>query len=214
MNAYRPEYRHRDYKAVLFDLDGVITPTALLHRRAWQELFTSYFEQIPGVASYTEQDYFNLLDGRPRYDAVQAMLASRGLELPWGNVQDPAGQDTICALGNMKNDKFTEVLLRDGIEPYAGSLAYLRQVLDAGLDVAVVSSSRNARMVLSAAGLEEHFPLVMGGQEAAARKLAGKPAPDTFLAAAADLGWRPEECVVFEDATSGVAAARAGGFGV
>jgi len=214
VNAYRPEYRHRDYKAVLFDLDGVITPTALLHRKAWYELFTAFFDQFPGVASYTDQDYFTLLDGRPRYDAVQATLNSRGIELPWGNEEDPAGYDSVCALGNMKNDKFTEVLLRDGIDPYAGSQAYLKQVLNAGLDVAVVSSSRNARMVLSAAGLEEHFPLVMGGQEAAARSLAGKPAPDTFLAAAADLGWRPEECVVFEDATSGVAAARAGGFGV
>ncbi|UXN32363.1 HAD-IA family hydrolase [Glutamicibacter sp. M10] len=214
MNAYRPEYRHRDYKAVLFDLDGVITPTALLHRKAWHELFTAFFDKFPGVASYTDQDYFSLLDGRPRYDAVQATLASRGIELPWGTVDDPAGQDTVCALGNMKNDKFTEVLVRDGIEPYAGSVAFLRQVLDAGLDVAVVSSSRNARMVLTAAGLDEHFPLVMGGQEAAARSLAGKPAPDTFLAAAADLGWRPEECVVIEDATSGVTAARAGGFGV
>ncbi len=214
MNAYRPEYRHRDYKAVLFDLDGVITPTALLHRKAWHELFTAFFDKFPGVASYTDQDYFSLLDGRPRYDAVQATLASRGIELPWGTVDDPAGQDTVCALGNMKNDKFTEVLVRDGIEPYAGSVAFLRQVLDAGLDVAVVSSSRNARMVLTAAGLDEHFPLVMGGQEAAARSLAGKPAPDTFLSAAADLGWRPEECVVIEDATSGVTAARAGGFGV
>lgn len=214
MNASRPEYRHRDYKAVLFDLDGVITPTALLHRKAWHELFTAFFDQFPGVASYTDQDYFSLLDGRPRYDAVQATLASRGINLPWGTVDDPAGYDTVCALGNMKNDKFTEVLTRDGIEPYAGSVAFLKQVLDAGLDVAVVSSSRNARTVLAAAGLDAHFPLVVSGQEAAARSLPGKPAPDTFLAAAADLGWRPEECVVIEDATSGVAAARAGGFAV
>lgn len=214
MNAFRPEYRHRDYKAVLFDLDGVITPTALLHRKAWEELFTAYFSEHPGVSAYTSEDYYNLLDGRPRYEAVAAILASRGISLPRGSESDPAGTNSICALGNMKNDKFTQVLHRDGIDPYAGSLAYLQQVLDAGLNVAVVSSSRNARTVLKAAGLEEHFPLVIGGQEAAARGLAGKPAPDTFLAAAADLGWRPEECVVIEDATSGVAAARAGGFGV
>ncbi|MEF9980721.1 MAG: HAD-IA family hydrolase [Glutamicibacter sp.] len=214
MNAFRPEYRHRDYKAVLFDLDGVITPTALLHRKAWEELFTTFFDKHPGVAPYTSEDYFNLLDGRPRYDAVAATLESRGISLPRGAESDLPGEGSICALGNMKNEKFTQVLERDGIDPYAGSVAYLQQVLDAGLDVAVVSSSRNARVVLAAAGLAEHFPLVMGGQEAAARRLAGKPAPDTFLAAAADLGWRPEECAVIEDATSGVRAARAGGFGV
>lgn len=214
MNAFRPQYRHRDYKAVLFDLDGVITPTALLHRKAWEELFTGFFDKHPGVAPYTTADYFNLLDGRPRYDAVAAILESRGIQLPRGEESDQPGEDSICALGNMKNEKFTQVLQRDGIDPYAGSVAFLRQVLEAGLDVAVVSSSRNARMVLAAAGLAGHFPLVMGGQEAAARQLAGKPAPDTFLAAAADLGWRPEECAVIEDATSGVSAARAGGFGV
>lgn len=214
MNAFRPEYRHRDYKAVLFDLDGVITPTALLHRRAWEELFTAFFEQHLGVAPYTSEDYFALLDGRPRYDAVAAILASRDIQLPWGDTEDLPGVGSICALGNMKNEKFTQVLERDGIDPYSGSVDYLKQVLKAGLDVAVVSSSRNARTVLQAAGLEQFFPLVMSGQEAAKRKLAGKPAPDTFLAAAADLGWRPEECVVIEDATSGVAAARAGGFAV
>lgn len=214
MNAFRPEYRHRDYKAVLFDLDGVITPTAMLHRKAWEELFTGFFDRHPGVAPYTSADYFNLLDGRPRYDAVAAILASRGIQLPRGEESDQPGEYSICALGNMKNEKFTQVLQRDGIDPYAGSVAFLQQVLEAGLDVAVVSSSRNARMVLDAAGLAGHFPLVMGGQEAATRQLAGKPAPDTFLAAAADLGWRPEECAVIEDATSGVSAARAGGFGV
>ncbi|WP_313812589.1 HAD-IA family hydrolase [Glutamicibacter sp.] len=215
MNAFRPSYRHRDYKAVLFDLDGVLTPTALLHRAAWRELFTQYFAAAhPQVAGYTQSDYFTLLDGRPRYDGVAAVLDSRNISLPWGDPQDAPGYESICALGNLKNNVFTQVLTRDGIEPYAGSLAYLHQVLDAGLDVAVVSSSRNARAVLKASGLLGLIPTVIGGIEAAARHLPGKPAPDTFLAAAQDLGWRPEECVVIEDASSGVAAAARGGFRV
>lgn len=213
MNAFRPSYRHRDYKAVLFDLDGVLTPTALLHRSAWHELFSGYLAaEHPDLAPYTEADYFRLLDGRPRYDGVAALLGSRGIDLPWGTPDDAPGYGSICALGNMKNSVFTAVLERDGIEPYAGSLAYLRQVLAAGLDVAVVSSSRNAKAVLAGSGLGELIPVVMGGTEAAARQLAGKPEPDTFLAAARDLGWRPEECVVIEDASSGVCAARNGGF--
>ena len=215
MNAFRPHYRHRDYKAVLFDLDGVLTPTALLHRAAWQELFTGFFSQLhPQVSAYTSDDYFTLLDGRPRYDGVAAVLESRNISLPFGSPEDVPGYDSICALGNLKNSVFTSVLERDGIEPYAGSLAYLHQVLDAGLDVAVVSSSRNARAVLAASGLLPLIPTIMSGTEAAARKLPGKPAPDTFAATAQDLGWRPEECVVIEDASSGVSAARSGGFKV
>ncbi|WP_404288401.1 HAD-IA family hydrolase [Glutamicibacter arilaitensis] len=213
MNAARPTYRHRDFKAVLFDLDGVLTPTALLHRAAWKELFTGFFAQEhPGVPPYTDPDYFELLDGRPRYEGVGAVLESRGITLPWGDQNDPAGHTSVCALGNLKNSVFTTVLERDGITPYSGSGNYLQQVLEAGLDVAVVSSSRNARSVLEAAGLASYFTTVMGGHEAAARELPGKPSPATFLATAEDLGWRPEECVVIEDATSGVQAAREGGF--
>ncbi|MGP5689561.1 HAD-IA family hydrolase [Glutamicibacter ardleyensis] len=213
MNATRPTYRHRDFKAVLFDLDGVLTPTALLHRAAWNELFTEFFTQEhPGVPPYTEQDYFDLLDGRPRYEGVSAVLASRNIVLPYGDPEDHAGTDSVCALGNLKNSVFTTVLERDGIAPYPGSSEYLQQALDVGLDVAVVSSSRNAHAVLQAAGLSTHFTTVMGGREAEARQLPGKPNPDTFVATAKDLGWRPEECVVIEDASSGVKAARAGGF--
>ncbi|MGO2052718.1 HAD-IA family hydrolase [Glutamicibacter sp. 287] len=213
MNAARPTYRHRDFKAVLFDLDGVLTPTALLHRAAWKELFTGFFAQEhPGVPPYADPDYFELLDGRPRYEGVGAVLESRGIALPWGDPNDPAGYTSVCALGNLKNSVFTAVLERDGIAPYSGSSNYLQQVLEAGLDVAVVSSSRNARSVLEAAGLAGFFNTIMGGHEAAARELPGKPSPATFLATAKDLGWRPEECVVVEDASSGVQAAREGGF--
>ena len=215
MNTPRPTYRHRDFKAVLFDLDGVLTPTALVHRHAWQELFDSFFSAVhPEVDPYTQEDYFELVDGRPRYDGVQAVLDSRGISLPHGTGRDLPGFDTVCALGNLKNDVFIDILEREGIAPYPGSLDFLHQVLDAGLDVAVVSSSRNARTVLNAAELAEFFQIVVSGTEATLRGLPGKPAPDTFLAAAADLGWRPEECVVIEDAVSGVQAAVAGGFRV
>ena len=214
MNAAPLDYRHRDYKAVLFDLDGVLTPTALLHRAAWSELFTPFIADRAPAQPWTEADYYALLDGRPRYEGVAAVLESRGLSLPYGDPSDPAGQHSICALGNLKNELFTTVLHRDGIEPYAGSLHYLQQVIAAGLDVAVVSSSRNARPVLAASGLDGYFAIVIDGLSAAQRKIAGKPAPDAFLAAAADLGWRPEECLVIEDAVSGVAAGAAGGFHV
>ncbi|WP_421014595.1 HAD family hydrolase, partial [Glutamicibacter creatinolyticus] len=183
MNSSRPMYRHRDFKAVLFDLDGVLTPTAQVHREAWQELFDRFLSaRHPEAAPYTLDDYFTLVDGRPRYDGVQAVLDSRGISLPHGTGRDLPGFETVCALGNLKNDVFIDILEREGIAPYQGSLDFLNQVLDAGLDVAVVSSSRNARTVLNAAELADFFPTVVSGTEATLRQLPGKPAPDTFLA--------------------------------
>ena len=207
-------YRRRDFKAVLFDLDGVLTPTAEVHRDAWAQLFNGFFAEAGVTRPYTEDDYFALVDGRPRYEGVAAVLADRGIELPWGHDTDAPGSTSICALGNRKNTVFRAILHSTGIEPYPGSLDYLRQIQAAGLEVAVVSSSRNAEEVLEAAGLRDDFSVVIGGLQAAARNLAGKPAPDTFLAAASDLGWSPNECVVIEDAISGVQAAAAGGFGM
>ena len=207
-------YRRRDFKAVLFDLDGVLTPTAEVHREAWQQLFDGFFAEAGVQGPYTEADYFALVDGRPRYEGVAAVLADRGIELPWGQDTDAAGTNSVCALGNRKNVVFRAILHEAGIEPYPGSLAYLRQIQQAGLEVAVVSSSRNAEEVLEAAGLRGEFSVVIGGHQAAARNLPGKPAPDTFLAAASDLGWSVNECIVIEDAISGVQAAVSGGFGL
>ncbi|NKG22775.1 beta-phosphoglucomutase family hydrolase [Paeniglutamicibacter terrestris] len=207
-------YRRRDFKAVLFDLDGVLTPTAEVHRKAWQQLFENFFTETGVERPYTENDYFGLLDGRPRYEGVAAVLADRGIELPWGESTDEPGSGSVCALGNAKNSVFREILHKTGIEPYPGSVAYLRHIQAAGLEVAVVSSSRNAHDVLEAAGLRGEFSVVVGGDEASKRALPGKPAPDTFLAAAADLGWSANECVVIEDAISGVRAAAAGEFGL
>lgn len=206
--------RLRAFRAVLFDLDGVLTPTADVHRHAWKQAFAEYFDQLPRTDALSDQDYLTLVDGKPRYDGVRAVLRDRGLTLPDGHPDDAPGFETVCALGNRKNQAFTEILERDGVQPYPGSVAYVDHVVEAGLEVAVVSSSRNAREVLRAAGLAHRFPVVIDGQVAALRKLPGKPAPDTYLAGAEELGWRPSECIVVEDAISGVAAGAAGDFGL
>lgn len=192
------------FDAVLFDLDGVVTPTAVVHERAWAELFAPW--------GFTQQDYLTYVDGKPRYDGVQSFLASRGIELPWGDPTDPPGTATVCALGNRKNALFNDVLDRDGVEPYPGTLRVMAVLDAAGIPQAIVSSSKNARAVLHAAGLDDRFPVIVDGIVAAAERLPGKPAPDTFLRAAELLGVAPDRAAVVEDASSGVAAGRAGGF--
>lgn len=194
------------FAAVLFDLDGVVTPTAEVHERAWTELFADY--------GFTSDDYLTYVDGKPRYAGVQSFLRSRGVDLPWGDPTDPPGGETVCAMGNRKNATFNTVLDRDGIAPYPGTLDVLA-LLDAhGIRQAIVSSSRNARKVLDVAGLTPRFPVVVDGTTAAAEGLAGKPEPDTFLRAAELVGVDPAAAVVVEDASSGVAAGAAGGFGL
>lgn len=192
------------FGAVLFDLDGVITPTAEIHERAWAELFAPW--------GFTSADYLAYVDGRPRYDGVRTFLAARGVELPWGDPSDPPGDTTVCALGNRKNAMFNTVLRRDGIAAYPGSLAVLDLLDAADVPAAVVSSSRNARDVLAAARLTERLPVVVDGLTAADEGLAGKPHPEMFLYAAALLGVAPARAIVVEDAVSGVAAGAAGGF--
>lgn len=193
------------FGAVLFDLDGVITPTAVTHERAWSELFARW--------DFTQADYLAYVDGKPRYDGVASFLAARGVELPWGDPTDPPGDDTICALGNRKNDTFNAVLARDGIAPYPGSVAVLELLDHHGVPQAIVSSSKNARTVLAAAGMRDRFAVVVDGVTAVDEALVGKPDPAMFLHAAERLGVPAARCVVVEDATSGVAAGAAGGFG-
>jgi beta-phosphoglucomutase family hydrolase len=192
------------FDAVLFDLDGVITPTAEIHERAWAALFEPW--------GFSSADYLTYVDGKPRYDGVRSFLRSRHVELPWGDPSDPAGTGTICAMGNRKNDLFNEVLDRDGVAPYIGTMAVL-DLLDAHrIPQAIVSSSKNARRVLAAAGLTERFPVVVDGLTAATEGLDGKPAPAMFLHAATLVGATPDRSAVVEDASSGVAAGAAGGF--
>jgi beta-phosphoglucomutase family hydrolase len=200
------------FEAYLFDLDGVVTPTVLLHRRAWAETFDRLFAAL-GAEPYRESDYFDSLDGRPRFEGVAALLAARGIELPEGS-EDDEGLDTVRGIGNTKNRVFSETLERDGIDPYPGSLALIDRLGALGKPLAIVSSSRNAEPVLRAAGLRDRFAAVVDGVVAAREGLPGKPAPDTFVRAAELLGAEPEGCVVFEDALSGVEAGRAGDFGL
>jgi beta-phosphoglucomutase family hydrolase len=192
------------YAGVLFDLDGVITPTAEVHERAWAKLFAEY--------EFTTQDYLRYVDGKPRYDGVRSFLASRDVELPEGTPQDPPGDGTICAMGNRKNLLFNEIVDRDGIVAYPGSVAVLDLLDEAGIAQAVVSSSKNARRVLEAAGMGERFDHVIDGMTAVREGLPGKPDPAMFLRAAELLEVDPGGCVVVEDAVSGVQAGRAGGF--
>ena len=200
-------------RALLFDLDGVLTPTVDVHMRAWSRLFTPYLE-AQGSAPYSDDDYYLYIDGKPRVDGVRSLLASRGLELPDGGPDDPAGDGTVWALGNRKNDAFEAELTENGVEPYPGSLAFLTAAIDAGYEVAVVSSSRNAGPVLVTAGIRDRFEVIVDGLVAAREGITGKPAPDTYLRAAELLGLTPEECVVVEDAHSGVQAGRDGAFGL
>ncbi|WP_066043344.1 HAD family hydrolase [Herbiconiux solani] len=200
-------------KAVLFDLDGVLTPTVDVHMRAWARLFTDYLA-ARGAAPYTDDDYYLHIDGKPRVDGVRSMLASRGLTLPEGTADDPAGDGTVWALGNRKNDAFAAELAEDGIAAYPGSLEFLTAAIDAGYEVAVVSSSRNAEPVLAAAGIRDRFTVIVDGLRSAAEGLQGKPSPETYRRAAELLGLTPSECVVIEDAHSGVQAGRDGDFGL
>jgi beta-phosphoglucomutase family hydrolase len=203
-----------DYDAVLFDLDGVLTPTAEVHMRAWEHLFSGYLSERGIVEPYVERDYFDYIDGKPRYDGVRSMLASRGISLPEGEPSDPTTAETVCGLGNRKNDVFAAVLAEEGVEPYPGSLQLLDHLVGRGTGLAVVSSSRNAPAVLAAAGLAERFPVVVDGAVSASHGLRGKPAADTFVYAAEQLGAPVDRTVVVEDALSGVEAGQAGGFGL
>ncbi len=202
-------------RACLFDLDGVITQTAKVHASAWKEMFDAYLAQRPEPQAPfdVDADYARYVDGKPRAAGVRDFLASRGIELPEGEPDDPPGRDTVAGLGNRKNALVLELIERDGVEVYDGSVRYLRAVADAGLRRAVVSSSANTRAVLGSVGLLDEFDAIVDGVVAIERGLSGKPAPDTFLEGARELGVEPGEAVVFEDALAGVAAGHAGGFG-
>lgn len=201
-------------RALLFDLDGVLTPTAEVHMQAWSRLFTPYLRERGIEQGYCDDDYFTYIDGRPRYDGVRALLSSRGITLPEGLPEDTPGLGTVCGLGNRKNAAFNETLAEAGVAPYPGSLALLDAAVTAGVGVAVVTSSRNGVAVLVAAGLRDRFDVVVDGLLAAERRIPGKPDPDTYLYAAELLGLPASACAVVEDAPSGVAAGRAGAFGL
>jgi beta-phosphoglucomutase family hydrolase len=205
-------------RACLFDLDGVLTKTAVVHSAAWKEMFDSFLRSRAEAsgepfAPFTADDYEQYVDGKPREDGVRSFLASRGISLPDGRPDDPPERDTVHGLGRRKNDILLRVIHERGVEAYEGSIRYVEAVRDAGLRRAVVSSSTNTRDVLRAAGIDHLFEVRIDGVVAAREHLAGKPAPDTFLAGARALGVAAAEAAVFEDALAGVEAGRAGGFG-
>ena len=199
---------------VLFDLDGVVTSTAQQHYRAWKQTFDEYLRQRfgDGARLFEPEDYRLHVDGLPRYDGVRNFLASRSVNLPEGAPDDPPGQETVRAIGDRKDRLVNQIIRDEGVEPYAGSVALLRHLRSVGMRTAIVSSSRNCGTVLHAAKLAHLFDERIDGEIAAQLGLAGKPAPDTFLAAADRLGVSPTRAAVIEDALSGVEAGRRGGF--
>lgn len=207
------------FDAVLFDLDGVLTDTAAIHAACWKRMFDAYLGGRSGGAPeatrpFDDDDYRLHVDGKPRADGVRDFLASRGIELPEGEPDDPPDAETVAGLGNRKNELVSREIESRGVEAYPGSVAWLGQLRAAGLRTAVVSASANARAVLRAAGLDAAFEVVVDGGCVAERGLRGKPAPDSFLEAARELGVEPARAVVVEDALAGVQAGRAGGFGL
>jgi beta-phosphoglucomutase family hydrolase len=206
--------------ACLFDLDGVLTSTAKVHARAWKAIFDEFLrrraeETGEPFRPFDETvDYQRYVDGRHRSDGVRSFLASRGIELPGGHPEDSPSLDTVAGLGNRKNGRLLALLDELGVEAYPGSVRFVRAVRERGLKTAVVSASHNCRQVLRAAGIEELFDTRVDGTTLDSEGLAGKPEPDSYLAAARRLAVEPSRTAVFEDASAGVAAGRAGGFGL
>jgi len=203
----------------LFDLDGVLTQTAKVHARAWKQMFDDFLRDwstrhdVPFEEFDRPTDYDEYVDGKPRLDGVRSFLESRGIDLPMGSPSDPSEAETIHALGTRKNDLVLELIRQEGVEPYEGSVRFAEAARDQGLRRAVVSSSTNCKDVLEAAGIDHLFEVRIDGVVAERDGLAGKPAPDTFLAGARALDAEPSEAAVFEDAQAGVEAGRAGDFG-
>lgn len=208
------------FDGVIFDLDGVITKTALIHASAWKEMFDEYLrlrEERDGEAfkEFTKaKDYLTYVDGKPRYEGVRSFLESRGIHIPYGSPEDPAGKESICGLGNRKNEKFREVLEKDGVEVYASTIELIKALKEKGARIGVASSSKNCRYVLQSADLDDLFETRVDGLVSAELGLKGKPEGDIFVKAAENLGLSPGRTVIVEDAVSGVQAGRNGGFGL
>ena len=205
-------------RACLFDLDGVLTDTASVHKKAWKAMFDAYLRERAErtgeefVPFDPDADYLKFVDGKKREDGVRAFLASRGIELPQGDPDDGPDAETVYGLGNRKNEVFLKILREQGVKVFEGSRRYLEAVAAAGLGIAVVSSSANTRDVLKMTGLDRFVQQLVDGVTMREENIPGKPAPDSFLRAARLLGVAPSEGAVFEDAIAGVEAGHAGGF--
>jgi beta-phosphoglucomutase family hydrolase len=223
------------YEGVIFDLDGVVTQTAAVHAAAWKRLFDGYLSEraardgeSPAVAPESagreiddpfrpfdlDADYARYVDGKPRYDGVRDFLASRGIELPWGDPSDPPETETVCGLGNRKNALFNAEVREHGVETYPSTIELIRHLQEAGIRVGLMSSSKNTAMVLDVTGTTDLFEVRVDGVVAAEVGLPGKPDPAMYLEAARRLGVDAARSVVVEDALSGVEAGHRGGFGL
>jgi beta-phosphoglucomutase family hydrolase len=204
--------------ACLFDMDGVVTQTASVHAAAWKEMFDDFLRSYaastgtPFVPFDAHAEYDQYVDGKPRLDGTRSFLQSRGITLPEGNPDDPPGTPTIYGLSNRKNDLVLAKIAAGGVQVYQDTITYIRAVRAGGISTAIVSASANTKLVLDSAGIAGLFDVRMDGVIAKQRGLRGKPAPDTYLAAAQMLNVTPHRAAVFEDAQAGVAAGRAGGF--
>lgn len=208
------------FSGVIFDLDGVITQTALVHSAAWKKMFDEFLLEwsrrhgLPFREFDHQADYLPYVDGKPRYQGVASFLSSRGIELPYGTPEDSPEMETICGLGNRKNNAFNEVLERDGVKVYQSTIDLIYELRKNDIRVAVASSSKNCEQVLRRAGILNLFEARVDGVVSAQLGLKGKPEPDIFTTAAAQMGLPVHRCVVVEDAVSGVQAGRAGNFGM
>ncbi len=207
------------YDAWLFDLDGVITDTASLHGKAWKSMFDQFLKMLSKdeglpFQEFTDRDYHTYVDGKPRYDGVDAFLRSRGVELPWGDPLDEQEALTVCGLGNRKNMLFNDMLGSEGATLFESSASLINALKSRGKRVAIVTSSKNCDTVLKSVGMDKVFEVQVDGNIAAERQIPGKPNPDTYLEAARMLGVPAAKAVVIEDAVSGVQAGRAGKFGL
>jgi alpha,alpha-trehalase len=220
MNEQRPTISPRQFDAVIFDLDGVVTRTAHLHAEAWKRMFDDYLIELAAREGRRHEpfdiaaDYLRYVDGKPRYDGVRDFLAARGIELRDGTTDDDPNQETVCGLGNRKDRYFNEVLEEKGVNSYETTIEFIRALKKVGIKTALISASKNARKVLDSAGVSHLFEVRVDGLDAENLGIRGKPAPDLLLAAARKLEVEPRRAVVVEDAQSGVQAGRAGGFGL
>jgi HAD superfamily hydrolase (TIGR01509 family) len=208
-----------EYDAAILDMDGVVTRSVRAHFASWKSMFDQYLRNRAGqqgekLQPFTEEDYYRYVDGKPRYEGAQSFLESRGISLPYGSPDDLPGKETVCGLCNLKNQYFLEYIRINGVESYRSTIDFVKEITKRGKRVAVISSSRNSEAVLEASGVGDLFHATVGGVDAISHHLKGKPEPDIFLEAARRLKVSPGRAMVIEDALSGVAAGRAGGFGL
>jgi trehalose 6-phosphate phosphatase len=217
--------RQLSIDALIFDLDGVVTQTRKLHKKAWKHLFDEFFNKvesdkadadktIENNAGMSESDYVTFIDGKPRYEGIKSFLDARDVQLPYGDKDDPPDVHTVCGLGNRKNELFRKLVAQDGAEVYEDAVAKIRRWREQGMKTAIVSSSKNCKMIIEQAGIADLFDVRVDGLVSEQRGLKGKPQPDIFLEAAKELDALPENSIVFEDAISGVQAGQAGFFGL